>query len=186
MSKKSTLTGEEISALMGDAQDAGPRGTSGSARPFPFGAEIGRPTPTLPAIDRLNERLARRLRGVIEPLARAKPKIAAAPTVIRNFGDWQAEQPEFTSLSLYSFKPMKGPILLKVEPEFISRMVDAFYGGSGFAAPKRGQGIHRHRGKPAGAVRRGPDRRSWPRPGPTSFRPSRRSGRARPISVTSR
>jgi len=124
---------------MGYAQEAGLRGTTSSARPFPFGTEIGRPTPTLPAIDRLNERLARKLRGVIEPLARAKPKIAAAPTVIRTFGDWQAEQPEFTSLSLYSFKPMKGPILLKVESDFISRMVDAFYGGSGITATKRGK-----------------------------------------------
>lgn len=137
MSKKPDLTGEEISALMGDAQGAGSRGPDGSARPFPFGGEASRPTPALPALDRLNERLARRLRGVIEPLARAKPKIVAEPTVIRNFGDWQAEQPEFTSLSLYAFKPMKGPILLRVEPEFISRLVDAFYGGSGNVAPKR-------------------------------------------------
>lgn len=137
MSKKPTLTGEEISALMGDAQGAGSRGADGSARPFPFGGEAGRPTPALPAIDRLNERMARKLRGVIEPLARAKPKISAAPTVIRSFGDWQAEQPEFTSFSLYSFKPMKGAILLKIETDFVCRLVDAFYGGSGVIAPKR-------------------------------------------------
>lgn len=133
MTKKSTLTGEEITALMGD----GPGGLDRSARPFPFGADAGRPTPALPAIDRLNERMARKLRGVIEPLARAKPKIAAAPTVVRSFGDWQAEQAEFASLSLYSFKPMKGPILLKIEPDFVSRLVDIFYGGSGVIPPKR-------------------------------------------------
>jgi flagellar motor switch protein FliM len=137
MSKKSNLTGEEISALMGDAQGAGSRGTDSSARPFPFGGEAGRPTPALPAIDRLNERMVRKLRGVIEPMARAKPKVSAAPTVIRTFGDWQAEQPEFTSLSLYGFKPMKGPILLRIEPEFVSRLVDTFYGGSGVTTPKR-------------------------------------------------
>ncbi len=137
MTDKPTLTGEEISALMGDGDGAVPRGTDGSTRPFPFGAEVGRPTPTLPAIDRLNERLARKLRGVIEPLTRTKPQIVAAPTVIRTFADWQAEQPEFTSLSLYGFKPMTGPILLKIEPEFISRLVDAFYGGTGAVAPKR-------------------------------------------------
>jgi flagellar motor switch protein FliM len=139
MSKKPALTGEEISALMGDAQGAGSRGTDGSARPFPFGGEAGRPTPTLPAIDRLNERMVRKLRDVIEPLARAKPKIAFEPTVIRSFADWQAEQPEFTSLSLYGFKPMKGPILLKIEPDFVSRLVDAFYGGSGGSSTKRGK-----------------------------------------------
>ena len=133
MSKKSTLTGEEISALMGD----GSRGADGSARPFPFGGEASRPTPTLPAIDRLNERMVRKLRGVIEPFARAKAKISAAPTVVRAFGDWQAEQVEFTSLSLYTFKPMKGPILLKIEADFISRLVDTFYGGSGVVSLKR-------------------------------------------------
>lgn len=131
MSKKSTLTGEEISALMSGGRDEGARGEKGPARAFAFGAEAARPTPALPAIDRLNERMVRRLRDVIEPFARAKPKIAAAPTLVRKFADWQAEQPEFTSLSLYNFKPLKGPILLKVEPEFVSRLVDAFYGGSG-------------------------------------------------------
>lgn len=137
MSKKSTLTGEEISALMGDTEGAGSRGTEGSARPFPFGGEAGRPTPALPAIDRLNERMVRKLRGVIEPLSRTKPKIGVEPTVIRNFGDWQAEQPEFTSLSLYTFRPMQGSILLKIEPDFVSRLVDAFYGGSGVISPRR-------------------------------------------------
>lgn len=137
MSKKSDLTGEEISALMGDAQQAGSRGADGSTRPFPFGGEATRPTPTLPAIDRLNEKMARKLRGVIEPFSRTKPKIGAEPTVLRNFGDWQAEQPEFTSLSVYNFKPMSGAILLKVEPDFVSRLVDAFYGGSGVTPPRR-------------------------------------------------
>lgn len=134
MSNESTLTGEEISALMGDPQGAGSRGTDGSARPFPFGGEAARPTPALPAVDRLNERLARKLRGVIEPLSRTKPKIGAEPTVLRNFADWQAEQSEFTSLSLYTFRPMQGSILLKIEPDFVSRLVDAFYGGSGVAS----------------------------------------------------
>lgn len=137
MSNKPTLTGEEISALMADGQDAGPRGTNGSVRPFPFGGDAGRTTPALPAIDRLNERMARKLRGVIEQLARAKPTIGTEPTVMRNFGDWQAEQPEFMSFSIYSFKPMAGPILLRIEPDFVSRLVDAFYGGNGDIAPKR-------------------------------------------------
>lgn len=136
MTKKSTLTGEEISALMSGGRDEAARG-EGPARPFAFGAEAARPTPTLPAIDRLNERMVRRLRDVIEPFARAKPKIGAAPTLVRKFADWQAEQPEFTSLSLYNFKPMKGPILLKIEPEFVSRLVDAFYGGSGTVTTRR-------------------------------------------------
>jgi flagellar motor switch protein FliM len=90
----------------------------------------------LPAVDRLNERMVRRLRELIETYARVKPKVDVEPTVVRSFGDWQAEQAEFVSLSLYGFKPMKGAMLVRIEPEFISRLVDSYYGGTG-AAPIR-------------------------------------------------
>jgi flagellar motor switch protein FliM len=137
MTDQPTLSGEEISALMGGAQgDPEGAGPSGAARPFPFGGDAGRPMAVLPAVDRLNERMVRRIRDLIEPFARAKPNVAVEPTVVRGFGDWQAEQSEFVSLSLYGFKPMKGAVLLRIEPEFVSRLVDAYYGGTG-APPTR-------------------------------------------------
>jgi flagellar motor switch protein FliM len=133
MSKNPTLSGEEISALMHELRDQEPRGgrAPGTARPFAFGTEAARPMSALSALDRMNERMVRRLRELIEPLARAKPRVAAEPTQVRTFADWQAEQPEFTSLSLYGFKPLKGAILISVHPDFVARLVDAFYGGSG-------------------------------------------------------
>lgn len=139
MTQEPTLSGEEISALMSELRDGEPRGagSSGPARPFAFGGEAGRPMAALPAIDRLNERMVRRLREVIEPFARAKPKLAAEPAVVRSFADWQAEQAEFVSLSLYAMKPMKGAILVAIDPDFISRLVDVFYGGSGAVAARR-------------------------------------------------
>ena len=56
---------------------------------------------------------------------------------MRLFADWKAEQPEFVSLSMYGFKPMKGLVMLSVEPEFVSRLVDIFYGGTGAAVSTR-------------------------------------------------
>jgi flagellar motor switch protein FliM len=139
MTDQPSLSGEEISALMSEQRDAPPRGSgsTGPARPFAFGSEAARPMAALPAIDRLNERMIRRLRDAIEPFARAKPKIEAELCTVRNFADWQAEQGEFTSLSLYAFKPMKGTIMLRIDPDLIGRLVDAFYGGSGVAAARR-------------------------------------------------
>src|SRR5687768_11928641 len=100
MSKKTTLSGEEISALMSGMRDQEPAGggVPGAARAFSFGNEAVRPMTALSALDRMNERMVRRVRELIEPLARAKPRVAAEPTTVRSFGDWQAEQPEFTSL----------------------------------------------------------------------------------------
>jgi flagellar motor switch protein FliM len=137
MTQDPTLSGEEISALMSEPEAAREGGASGPARPFAFGGDPPRTMSAIPAIDRLNERMIRRLRDVIEPFARVKPKVSTEPCMIRSFSEWQAEQAEFTSLSLYSFRPMKGAILLRIDPEFVSRLVDAFYGGSGAQAPRR-------------------------------------------------
>jgi flagellar motor switch protein FliM len=133
MIEQPTLSGDEIAALMSELHDhpAKDEGTPATPRPFTFGSDAARPMNALPALDRLNERMSRRLRDVLEPFARGKPVLSAEPSTIRLYGDWKAEQPEFVSLSLYAFKPMKGTILLAVRPEFVSRLVDIFYGGSG-------------------------------------------------------
>ena len=139
MTQDPSLSGEEISALMSEAAEPRQGGASGPARPFAFGGEAPRTMSAIPAIDRINERLVRRLRDVIEPFARIKPKVTTEPVTIRSFAEWQVEQAEFTSLSLYAFRPMKGAILLHIDPEFVSRLVDAFYGGNGTAPSRRGR-----------------------------------------------
>ncbi len=138
MTQDPTLSGDEISALMSGARSRTSDGDTGSgaAQPFAFGSEGRRTMPAIPVIDRLNERLVRRLRDVVESFSQAKPLVATDATEVRSLADWQAEQHEFTSISLYTFRPMKGAILLKVEPELISRLVDAFYGGSGAPASR--------------------------------------------------
>ena len=140
MSQDQTLSGEEISALMSEARESGSAGGGASASParaFSLGGDAGRSMAAIPALDRLNERMVKKLRDVIEPFARVKPRVSTLPTEIRAFGDWRAEQNEFVSLSLYAFRPLKGPILLRIEPEFVSRLVDAFYGGKGTAPSRR-------------------------------------------------
>lgn len=106
-------------------------------QPFSFETEAFRPTAALPALDRLSERMARRVRDVIEPFAQIKPRVSPSPVAIRRFESWRTEKPEFTSLHLYRFRPLKGGVLMSIDPEFISWLVDAFYGGRGEVAPKR-------------------------------------------------
>jgi flagellar motor switch protein FliM len=114
-----------------------PPAAPGGVQPFTFGSEAFRPTAALPALDRMSERMARRVRDVVEPFARLKPRVSAAPVAIRRFESWRTEKPEFTSLHLYRFRPLKGGMLLSVEPEFVSWLVDAFYGGTGAAVAKK-------------------------------------------------
>lgn len=130
MSEGASLTNDEVEALMGgiDAQAAA---AAGAAQPYTFGSEPARPLAVIPALHRMSEHAARKLREKIEPISRLKPRVAADPVAIRRFEIWKAEQPEFTSISLYRFRPLKGGLLIAIEPQLIGSLVDAFYGGPG-------------------------------------------------------
>lgn len=104
--------------------------------PFALGAESLRPGARLAGLDRLGERLARRLRDVLEPFAKVKPKVDAEAALTSRFDTWRDGLPEFTSVSLYRMRPMKGGMLIALEPGYVVRLVDAFYGGTGTAAAR--------------------------------------------------
>ena len=135
MSKSAALSGDEVAAMIDGlsehAATAAPGGEEELHRPFSFANETIPPMPMLPAVDRLSVRMARKLRDVIEPFARDKPGVEAERVHVRRFESWRLEQPEFSSISLYRFRPLKGAVLIALEPSFISRLVDMFYGGSG-------------------------------------------------------
>jgi flagellar motor switch protein FliM len=132
MSEGSTLTSEEVDALVaGLNEHEGEAVAAGGTQPYVFGSEPARPLAAIPALHRMSERAARKLRERIEPISRVKPRVWADPVAVRRFESWKAEQPEFTSVSLYRFRPLKGGLLVAIEPELVGRLVDAFYGGTG-------------------------------------------------------
>lgn len=137
-SASSNLSGEEVSALMQELDDAGVMAVETAAQPFQFGRESARPAPRLAGLERMGERFARRLRTVVEPMARTKAQVNAESAEVRRFDDWRADLPDFTSLSLYRLRPLKGNMLIAIEPGFISALVDAFYGGTGTPLPHKG------------------------------------------------
>jgi len=130
MSKASKLSGEEVAALMDELSEAAET-QSTSPQSFSFGSDPLRPLAAIPALDRMSERAGRKLRERIEPISRVKPRVTAEPVSIARFEDWKAAQPEFTSISLYRFRPLKGGVLVAVAPDLVGRLVDAFYGGLG-------------------------------------------------------
>ncbi len=105
------------------------------AMPFKLGAESCATTSALPALDRMNERLARRLRTTVEPLARTKLKVIPQQIQTLTFKEWQEAQSDFSSLSVMAFMPHNGLVGLVIEPMLISRLVDTYYGGSGNIQP---------------------------------------------------
>ena len=105
--------------------------------PFRFGAAPAQPAMRLAGIDRLGERICRQLRAAIEPMARVKTQVAAAPIRALSFEEWRGGLPGFASITQYRLLPLKGGALVALEPAFVTRLVDAFYGGSGKPAKDR-------------------------------------------------
>ena len=72
-----------------------------------------------------DERMARQLRTAIEPYSRSKTQVTADHLEHRKFEDWSADQRDFTSLSLYRMRPLKGGMIIAIEAEFITQLLPA-------------------------------------------------------------
>ncbi|RVT94658.1 flagellar motor switch protein FliM [Sphingomonas crocodyli] len=132
-----SLSGDEVAALMDELSDISIDPTPeapvdrGAPSSFPLAGAKERPHADLSLVERMNEKLARRLRDVIEPIAQARTRVEADPLECRRFEEWQRNQPDYMALNMFRLRPMKGNMMIAIEPAFISNMVDTFYGGTG-------------------------------------------------------
>jgi flagellar motor switch protein FliM len=88
----------------------------------------------------MGEKLARAIRPAIEPIARARVGVNSEPLEIRTFQSWQDEQPDFSALTLYRLRPLRGGMLIQIDANFIASLVEIFYGGAPGSSVKRKPG----------------------------------------------
>lgn len=117
---------------------AGLSSPDGDVRPHVFGDTTARQGVRLAGLERLGDRLARQVRLLIEPLAHAKAQVTAEPPATMRFEAFRSALPSFISLNLYRMRPLKGSLMVVIDPAFVSRLVDSFYGGRG-SAQSRGE-----------------------------------------------
>ena len=107
---------------------------------YAFGRGESQTPQMLSGIDRLGEKLGRRLRALIEPICGARPHVAVHDARVLDFAVWSAEVPTFSSIGVYRVAPLKGQMLLRMDAAMISTLVDCFYGGLGNRPlPARGE-----------------------------------------------
>ena len=112
----------------------------GDVQPFVFGQDGPRPAELLSGLERMGEKLARAMRPAIEPIARARVTVTCDPLELRTFQEWQDEQPDFSALTLYRLRPLKGGMLVQIDANFVASLVEIFYGGAPGASVKRKPG----------------------------------------------
>ena len=109
-------------------------------QPYAFGQEGPRSAERLTGLERMGEKLARAMRPAIEPIARARLAVKAEALEIRTYQSWQAEQPEFSALTLYRLRPLRGGMLVQIDADFVASLVEIFYGGAPGTSIKRKPG----------------------------------------------
>ncbi|WP_373489052.1 flagellar motor switch protein FliM [Blastomonas sp.] len=84
----------------------------------------------VPVLRRVARQLCNGLRAALEPIAGVKLRMTAADPEFIQFDAWCDRQTELVSITQCQLPPMKGRMLVKLEPAMVSAMVDAFFGGS--------------------------------------------------------
>lgn len=82
---------------------------------------------------RIGERFARRLRTLIDPMVDAKSQVVVGEVETKRWDAWRENLPAFASLGLYRLRPMKGGMLIGIDPGFVSALLETVYGGPGRA-----------------------------------------------------
>lgn len=97
-----------------------------------LGGAAANPLGDLQALARINQHLARALRGQFEPLFRRPVKVIAEPIEIRRFDAWlQARGPGLSSTTPVSMAPLSGQAMLVLDGGLVFQLVDLYFGGAG-------------------------------------------------------
>lgn len=136
MSSDLNLSAEEIEALqqgIADGSIASNAGVmpDGDVASYGFGASDERGFGDLHALHLLNERLARGLRQVFQPMLRMQPKVNAGSVTLENYENYSDAFDSFVSLNIMRMEPLRGHGLIVMKPNLVGALVDAYYGGRG-------------------------------------------------------
>jgi flagellar motor switch protein FliM len=134
------LTDEEVAALAAGVA-AGTLPTGQGMRPrgpverHVFGTASPQLSGELGALAILHERFARALRRAFLPLLRYQPRIRLGAIASQPYDDYVAGlRSTLVCFNIVRVEPLRGNILVSIEPGLVSALVDGFFGGRGRAA----------------------------------------------------
>lgn len=106
-----------------------------AARPYDFASQDRIVRGRMPALELVNERLARALGVSLFSLLQRPARVEAGPVELRKFGEHMQRLQGPCSLDLLKVRPLHGTALLVLDQPLVLSLVDAFFGGDGRVAP---------------------------------------------------
>jgi len=146
--KQSLLSSEEVEALV-EGMASGDVDTSPTPGPTPGSVQayslVSTDTTTrgqLAALEMINDRLSRQLRGSLLNLLRQAVKVAVNPFEVTTFGSFIHSVPAPCNVNIVRYPPLRGYGLITIDPSIVYGAVDSFFGGRGDGStdlhPQRG------------------------------------------------
>jgi flagellar motor switch protein FliM len=135
MGAQAVLDQEEVNALL-NAVDSGDVNTDAPAVPaevrlFDFQNDQSALRLRMPALELVNERLARALRVSLYNLIRRPLEVAVMPIKSSKFADYAQSLSLPSNLNLVRVNPLRGSALVAIAPSLVFSLVDNFFGGTG-------------------------------------------------------
>ncbi|MBM4233498.1 MAG: flagellar motor switch protein FliM [Gammaproteobacteria bacterium] len=141
------LTQEEVAALVeamqsGDVETSAEDTTGSASQPYSLVGADTTSRSQLAALEMINDRFTRQLRGSLLTLLRQAVKVSNIPFDVMTFNAYLQTLPSPCNVNIVRFLPLRGFGLITFEPAIIYGAVDSFFGGRGGASlelsPQRG------------------------------------------------
>jgi flagellar motor switch protein FliM len=120
---------KNASTTLAGETGAKPRRTAQHAQAL--GSASASPMGDLQALGQVDQKLARSLKTLFEPLVRQGVKVAAEPVMAERFEDYVAGLGGLASFTAIGMAPLSGQALLVLDGGFAFRLVDIYFGGPG-------------------------------------------------------
>ena len=133
------LTHEEVAALVdamqsGDLDTSATEASSAAVQPYSLVANDTTTRGQLAALEMINDRFSRQLRGGLLTLLRQAVKITVLPFDVMTFSAYLKTLSSPSNVNIVRFTPLRGYGLVTLEPSVIYGAVDSFFGGRGGGA----------------------------------------------------
>src|SRR3546814_17876533 len=94
----------------------------GEVAPYAFGSDEERSFGELHALHLLNERLARAMRQVFQPMLWVQPKVSAAPVLLDSFAYYSDGFDDFLSLNIIRMEQLRAQALAVLHTDLIGEL----------------------------------------------------------------
>jgi flagellar motor switch protein FliM len=133
MADNELLSEEEILALveMDESGEGEAYNVDAQAQEYDIASEDSTLTSHLGSLEVINERFARIFRISLKGLLRYQPKIEPMRVDVERFSTYMESLSTPISLNVVKIPPLRGSMLIIIDPQLIFNSLDSFFGGAG-------------------------------------------------------